>query len=139
MNILKLENILTNQSQMTREEAIIKSGQIMLENNFITEDYIVGMLKRDDELSTFIGNYIAIPHGEYEYKEDVLETGLTVLVIPEGIDWQGEEVKVVIGIAAKNDEHLDIIANIAIKLSDIETVEELIQSSPEHILDLLTN
>lgn len=137
-NILKVENIITGLNSITRQEAIQMSGNMMLDNSFITERYIEGMFSRDEELSTYIGNHIAIPHGEYEYKEEVLNTGLTMLVIPEGIEWHGEDVKIVIGIAAKNNEHLDIISNIAIKLSDMDVVDQLLTSEPHEILEILT-
>ena len=39
-------------------------------------------------------------------------TGVVVMTYPDGIDWNGDKVKLVVGIAAKGDEHLEILGRI---------------------------
>ena len=85
---------------------------MLLDSGYINERYIEGMIKRDNDFSTYIGNHIAIPHGADDYKQDISSTGLVVLTYPDGIDWNGSTVYLVVGIAAKGDEHLDILGNI---------------------------
>jgi mannitol/fructose-specific phosphotransferase system IIA component len=121
--ILKRENIRLNQPKAAREEVIFQCGQMLLDSGYIHGRYIEGMIKRDNAFSTAIGNYIAIPHGEAEYKKDIIHTGFVVLAYPEGIDWHGIPVYLVIGIAAKGDEHLDILGNI---VDCLETGEDTI-------------
>jgi mannitol/fructose-specific phosphotransferase system IIA component len=110
--ILKKENIILNQPRADREEVILRCGQMLLDSGYINERYIEGMLKRDNSFSTGIGNHIAIPHGEEDYKKDVINTGMAVLTYPCGIVWHGSPVYLVIGIAAQGDDHLDILGNI---------------------------
>ncbi|OCN05178.1 hypothetical protein A4S06_02000 [Erysipelotrichaceae bacterium MTC7] len=132
--ILNKDCIEVNCKKVERRQAIDDIGQTLLEAGFIEEPYIDGMHKRDESLTTFIGNDIAIPHGEYEVKPFVKQTGLAVKVYPEAIDWNGNPVRVVIGIAAKDSDHLDILSNIAVKLGEMDVVEELVNS---HDVDLI--
>ena len=136
---LKKDSIRLHCASCTSDEAIVAIGKVLLGDGYIDEEYIEGMLARDHSLTTFIGNMIAIPHGEYEVKQYVKETGLAVMIYPEGIDWHGEMVKIVIGIAAKNDDHMEILANIACKLCEMEVVEKIVNSEDVNfIYDVLT-
>ena len=127
--ILKKENILLNQKKADRETVIRICGKLLLDSGYVTEHYIEGMIKRDNSFSTGIGNFIAIPHSEEAYKKDIISTGIVVLTFPEGIDWHGSSVYLVIGIAAKGDEHLDIIGNIVDHLETGDDVIKLVKTS----------
>ena len=122
-DILKKQNIIMNLPKEDREKVILQCGQMLLDSGYINERYIEGMIKRDNSFSTAIGNYIAIPHGEEGYKQDIISAGMVVLTYPDGIDWHGSIVYLVIGIAAKGDEHLDILGNI---VDHLETGEDTI-------------
>ncbi|TDW20811.1 PTS system D-mannitol-specific IIA component (Fru family) [Breznakia blatticola] len=137
--ILHKDCIEINCKKVDRKQAIDDIGQTLLEAGFIEAEYIEGMHKRDESLTTFIGNDIAIPHGEYEVKPFVKQTGLAVKIYPEPIDWNGNPVRVVIGIAAKDSDHIEILSNIAMKLGDMREVEELVNSCDiEYIHSTLT-
>ena len=122
--LLKRENILLNRSKTDREEVIQRCGQMLLDSGYINERYIEGMIKRDNAFSTYIGNHIAIPHGADDYKKDIISAGMVVLTCPDGIDWNGSTVYLVIGIAARGDEHLEILGNI---VEHFETGEDTIK------------
>ncbi len=137
--ILKKQSILLNCESCTSDEAIEAIGKMLLDCDYIEEPYIAGMLQRDHALTTYIGNHIAIPHGEYEVKQYVKQTGLAVMIYPDGIEWNGEIAKIVIGIAAKNDDHMEILANIACKLCEMEVVEQIVTSNDiDFIHEVLT-
>ena len=127
--MLKKENIILNQSKADREEVIRRCGRMLLDSGYANENYIEGMIKRDNSFSTGIGNFIALPHGEDAYKKDIITTGIVVLSYPEGIDWHGTPVYLVIGIAAKGDEHLDIMGNVVDNLETGEDVLKLVKSA----------
>jgi mannitol/fructose-specific phosphotransferase system IIA component/transcriptional antiterminator len=127
--ILEKENIVLNQPRTDREEVIRRCGRMLVDSGYVTERYIEGMIKRDNSFSTGIGNFIAIPHGEEDYKKDIIATGIVVLTYPEGIDWHGTPVYLVIGIAAKGDEHLDIMGNIVDHLETGDDVIKFIKSA----------
>ena len=53
-------------------------------------------------------------------------TGLSVLQLPEGVEWNsGEIVYLVVGIAARSDEHIDVLAKLTDVLEDEATVMRL--------------
>ena len=123
------ENIFINQEIKDQNEAIEKAGQALVQSGAVTEDYIQAMKEREQVVSTFMGNGLAIPHGTDDEKSSVLQSGLTLVQIPQGIDWDGEEVKVVVGIAGKDGEHLDLLSKIAITFSEEENVERIVNAS----------
>jgi len=93
------------------------------------------MKEREQIVTTYMGNFLAIPHGTDEAKNEVLKSGLVLLHIPEGVDWDGNEAKVIVGIAGKDGEHLDILSQIAITFSEEENVEKVINAqTKEEIL-----
>ncbi|WP_086429519.1 PTS sugar transporter subunit IIA [Staphylococcus cornubiensis] len=133
-NLLRDENVLLNQSIHSQDEAIEKAGQLLVESGVVKAGYVQAMKDREQIVSTFMGNALAIPHGTDEAKNEVLASGLSLLQIPEGLDWNGEEVKVVIGIAGKYGEHLDLLSQIAITFSEEENVEKIVNAdSPQAI------
>ena len=94
------------------------------------------MLEREEMTSTFMGNFVAIPHGTDDAKKEVKETGITIIQVPNGVDFgDGNIVKLIFGIAGKGNDHLDILSNIAITVSEEENVEKIVKAtSPNDIL-----
>lgn len=133
-NLLRDENILLNQSISTQEEAIEKAGQLLVDSGVVKAGYVQTMKDREQIVSTFMGNALAIPHGTDEAKNEVIASGLSLLQIPEGLLWNGEEVKVVIGIAGKDGEHLDLLSQIAMTFSEEENIHKIVNAaSPQAI------
>lgn len=133
-NLLRDENILLNQSISTQEEAIEKAGQLLVDSGVVKAGYVQAMKDREQIVSTFMGNALAIPHGTDEAKNEVIASGLSLLQIPEGLLWNGEEVKVVIGIAGKDGEHLDLLSQIAMTFSEEENIHKIVNlASPQAI------
>ncbi|EOG9048333.1 PTS sugar transporter subunit IIA [Staphylococcus pseudintermedius] len=133
-NLLRDENILLNQSISTQEEAIEKAGQLLVDSGAVKAGYVQAMKDREQIVSTFMGNALAIPHGTDEAKNEVIASGLSLLQIPEGLLWNGEEVKVVIGIAGKDGEHLDLLSQIAMAFSEEENIRKIVNAaSPQAI------
>ncbi|MDN5303326.1 MAG: mannitol system or component [Fusobacteriaceae bacterium] len=97
----------------------------MAKLGYVGEEYYKYMLEREEKSTTYIGNNVAIPHGTLEGKAQVLKTGIVVNQYPEGIDFDGEKAYLLIGIAGKNNEHVDIISNIADVIEDEDKVLEL--------------
>jgi mannitol PTS system EIIA component len=136
--ILTKENIQLNVQLSNKEEAIRKTGEILVEKGYVAADYIEKMLEREELTSTYMGNFVAIPHGTEDAKELVKESGLSIIQAPAGVDFgDGNMVKVLIGIAGKNNEHLDILSQIAIVCSEEENIEKIVEAKDaQTILDL---
>ena len=109
------------------------------EDGYTSEKYTQAMLDKEEVFNTAIGNAVAIPHGIEASKGEVKKSGLVVMTFPDGTDWGGETVKLVIGIAGVGDEHLDILSNIAITCSDEDDVEDLLHSSADDIFNTFAN
>lgn len=138
-NLIPTENILINQAIADRDSAIEAAGSKLVEIGAVTQDYIQAMKEREGIVSTYMGNFLAIPHGTDEAKSAVLKSGIVLIQAPEGIDWDGNEVKVVVGIAGKDGEHLDLLSQIAIVFSEEENVERVINAQSAEEITTIFN
>ncbi|SEN90803.1 PTS system D-mannitol-specific IIA component, Fru family (TC 4.A.2.1.2) [Amphibacillus marinus] len=137
--ILTADNIVLGANLSSKEEAIRFTGKILVENGYVEASYVEKMLEREEITSTYIGNNVAIPHGTDDAKKAVKETGLSVVITPSGVDFNGNTVNILIGIAGKGDEHLEILSKIALVCAEEENIQKLIQaSSKEEILNLFS-
>jgi|PlaIllAssembly_1097288.scaffolds.fasta_scaffold00988_3 phosphocarrier protein FPr len=102
-----------------KTDAIRQVGQILIDAGFIEPGYVDSLLAREKVANTFLGNGIAIPHGVPKDRELIKKTGVAVLQVPDGVEWNpGDVVHLVVGIAAKSDEHLQILTNLTDVLGD---------------------
>ncbi|MDR1079332.1 MAG: PTS sugar transporter subunit IIA [Propionibacteriaceae bacterium] len=108
------------------EAAIRRCGESLVAGGYVEPAYIDSMLARQAKFSVAIGNAIAIPHGEAEGKAAIRRTGLTVSTYPDGIDWHGVDVRLVIGIAARGEEHLEFLARIADAFDEEDKVRQAV-------------
>ncbi|HJE96667.1 PTS sugar transporter subunit IIA [Ligilactobacillus acidipiscis] len=135
--------ILLNQSVPNKTEAIKLAGKLLVDAGCVEPEYVDAMIARDNDVSTYMGNFIAIPHGTDEGKQYIKKTGISVVQVPMGVDFSEDEntdntVTVVFGIAGKNNEHLDILSQIALYCSHIDNVAKLADAqSPQEVIDLL--
>ena len=123
--LLNEKNILLNLENESKEEAIIRAGNLLFNNGYVGYEYINSMLEREKRISTYIGYGVAMPHGTEFGKEQVKRAGIVVLQYPEGINFGGQKAYLLIAIAAKGEEHLEILSNIAQALGDVEAIENL--------------
>ncbi|MCU4137234.1 PTS mannitol transporter subunit IICBA [Buchnera aphidicola (Sitobion miscanthi)] len=136
------ENIILNQHANNKEEAINIVGNNLVKQGYVKSDYINSMLEREKIASTWLGESIALPHGTIEAKDSVLRTGIIFCQFPKGVHF-GEEAEdiayLVIGIAAKNNEHIMVVSNITNVLDNKDTIKKLSNTtSVKEALSLLT-
>ncbi len=136
MPILSLDRIQLNAAATDRSDAIRKTGNLLVKSGCVLPQYIEGMLKREESMSTYLGSGVAIPHGVYENKDHVLQTGISVLQLPQGVEWDegGEPVYLVIGIAAQGDEHVGVLASLAEAVEDEAVLNELIHTTDAEVV-----
>ncbi|ETS30226.1 bifunctional PTS fructose transporter subunit IIA/HPr protein [Photorhabdus temperata] len=116
---LALQNIHTGATATSKEDAIRQVAAMLAANGNVSDDYVDGMLQRERQISTYLGNGIAIPHGTINTRDLVLKTDVQVFHFPQGVEWdKGAMCYVVIGIAACSDEHLSLLRQLAHLLSD---------------------
>ncbi|MCG3722977.1 fused PTS fructose transporter subunit IIA/HPr protein [Vibrio cincinnatiensis] len=128
---LSLKDIRLEQTPSNKQEAIRSIAADLTEKKLVKSGYVQGMLNREAQNSTFLGNGIAIPHGTIDTRDLVQETGVAVHHFPHGVDWgDGNTVYVAIGIAAKSDEHLGILKQLT-KVLSADGVEERLKQAKQ--------
>ncbi|WP_080872731.1 PTS sugar transporter subunit IIA [Oceanobacillus timonensis] len=137
--IFNEKNIILNASFTDKKEAIKAAGQILVDHGYVNTAYIDDMLKREEVTSTYIGNHVSIPHGVEDSQNKIIQSGISFIQVPKGVSFgEGKKAYVIIGIAGKGDEHLDILSNIALVCAEGENIEKMRRaSSKEDIMNLL--
>ncbi|WP_038173691.1 PTS mannitol transporter subunit IICBA [Vibrio pacinii] len=134
-------NIHLGLSAANKEQAIRFAGNKLVEMGYAEPEYVDAMFEREKLVPTYLGEFIAVPHGTIEAKDKVKKTGIVICQYPAGIqftDDQQDLAKLVIGIAAKNDEHIQVITTITNALDDPEAIEKLTSTNDvDEILRIL--
>ncbi|MDF2048802.1 PTS mannitol transporter subunit IICBA [Arthrobacter sp. Cr_A7] len=135
--ILARESVILTGSATTRDAAIDEAGRLLLARGAVDEGYIAAMHEREESVSTYMGSYLAIPHGTNAAKDHIRKSAVSVIRYPEGIDWNGKQVKFVVGVAGINNEHLHILSSIAKVFTNKEQVARLeAATSEDEVLEL---
>ena len=137
--VLTLGQVRIHSGGATREEAMKEAADILEAAGAVTSAYYDAMQQREMTVSTYMGMELAIPHGTNETKDTILDSALSVVRYDGGVDWGGEPVTFVVGIAGKGDEHLEILSQIAILFSDEDEVAKLkAAQTPEELFGLVS-
>ncbi len=135
--ILVAESIVLNGTATTRDAAIDEAGRLLLDRGAVDTGYLDAMHEREESVSTYMGSYLAIPHGTNAAKDHIMKSAVSVVRYPNGIDWNGKEVKFVVGVAGINNEHLQILSSIAKVFTNKAQVAQLeAATTVEEVLDL---
>lgn len=121
----------------TKENVIRQVGQMLVDSGYVNPSYVDAMVKREESFSTYMGNELALPHGVEEAKKEIKASGIAVMIFPEGTDWGGETVKVVVGIAGVGEEHLQILSVIAEQALEEGNMERIINGSAQEVYEIL--
>ena len=136
--VLELAQIDLHGTATTSADAIDEAGRILVQTGAVTAEYPRYMHDRESVVSTYMGNFLAIPHGTNEGKDTVLASALSFVRYDDPIDWGGNPVRFVVGIAGKDGGHMDVLSRIALIFSDEEQVDRLlVAETPEEVLELL--
>lgn len=128
-SIFDVQNIKLNVACASKTEAIEMAGEILIDRGYVDQAYLPSMMAREELASTYMGNYVAIPHGTDESKKLVLSSGLSLLQIPESVSFGPDKpVKLVIGIAGKDGEHMDLLQKIALVCSEESNVDRIVNA-----------
>lgn len=124
--VLTRDNVRIHAGSATRDEALREAAGILEAAGAVTGDYLEAMKAREETVSTYMGNGLAIPHGTDAAKDAVLGSALAVIRYDGGVEWgDGDVATFVVGIAGKGDAHLEILQSVAIQFGDDDTVARL--------------
>ncbi|SEH24552.1 PTS mannitol transporter subunit IICBA [Selenomonas sp. KH1T6] len=126
-SLLELKDVKLGLKSVSKEEAIRSAGEALVAAGCVDHDYVEGMLRREEDISTYVGKGIAIPHGENAVKESIHRSGIVVQQYPEGVKFGKDTAHIIVGIAGKDNDHLSILAGIASTMDECsdEELEEL--------------
>ena len=134
-------NIFLGLQATSNEQAIRFAGEQLVKGGYVQPEYVEAMLAREQLTSTYLGESIAVPHGTIEAKDRVLKTGIVFCQYPAGIRWGDDEddaARLVIGIAARNNEHINVITKLTTALDEEGVIDRLANtSSVEEVLSIL--
>ena len=140
-DVLIRESIQTNKSFTDNKQATVAAGNILFENGYVELEYIDSMLEKleTQSFATYIGNGVAIPHAMAEGSKYVKNTGISIIQVPDGVEWNEERAYIVVGIAANSDDHMNVLASLADAIEDPEEAKKLwSETSVDKIFDLLS-
>ena len=138
MEVLPREAIRLGLAAGSKEDAILATGRILEELGAVDTGYADAMLERERSMSTSVGEGFAIPHGTDESRVLIRRTALSFAQFPAGIEWGEDRVFVCIGIAARDDAHLEILASLANILVEPEHANQLREAAdPDVVLAVL--
>jgi len=123
-----------------RDDAIRQAGAALVEAGAVDPSYVDAMLERENSVSTFVGEGVAIPHGTLAGKDAVKDDAIVVLRFPDGVDWDGNPVSVAVGIAAKGNGHIALLSQLATVLLDPDKAAALREASTaDQVYELLAS
>lgn len=125
-DLLLEENIFIGKEFASKEEAIRFAGEALVKAGYVEDSYVDAMIDREGITTTYMGNNVAIPHGTEEAKKAVIKSGFTVIQVPNGVDFDGEQAKLIFGIAGKDGTHLEILSGIAVICSEQVNVDQMV-------------
>ena len=140
MEVLTGEMVFLGAQAADKVDAIRQAGDVLIKTGCVAPSYVAGMLARERVMSTYLGSGIAIPHGERADLRSVYRTGVSVLQLPEGVEWEPDErAFLVIGLASTGDEHVAVLANLVELLQNPESITRLVHTTdPMVIVERLT-
>ncbi|MEU4509621.1 PTS sugar transporter subunit IIA [Nonomuraea wenchangensis] len=124
-DLLDPRAVLLHERAPDREAAIRRCGRALVEVGAVAEPYVAAMLERERSISTYVGEGVAIPHGTNASKDDILRDALCFIRFPDRVDWDGEQVTVCVGIAAREGGHVPLLAALAEILLDPDRARTL--------------
>ncbi|GAB2642162.1 PTS mannitol transporter subunit IICBA [Vibrio panuliri] len=139
---IQAENIHLGLQATSKQEAIEFAGNKLVELGYAEPEYVAAMFEREKLVPTYLGESIAVPHGTIEAKDKVKKTGIVICQYPSGVQFTDDKedvAKLVIGIAAKNDEHIQVITTITNALDEPDAIDTLTSTTDvNQILDILS-
>ncbi len=125
------EQVFLNQQLSNKAQVLEFIAQQMLALGLVNGDYSNALKAREEKVSTYLLNGVAIPHGTNEAKALVVKSGVVVVQIPQGLLWNehGDMVKLAVGIAATGDDHLPLLQKLTAVVMDKDLSQQLASTS----------
>lgn len=139
-SVTSIEAITLGEEAQTQSEAIDRVAGMLFDVGAVEAGYGDSMRAREEVISTFLGNGIALPHCTYEDRGLIKRTSLVLAQYPAGIPWGDEDdvAYLVFGLAAVGEEHLAVMSHLAEVLDDEDLCNRLaVTTDSEFVRDTL--
>ncbi|KAA8734798.1 phosphoenolpyruvate--protein phosphotransferase [Acinetobacter qingfengensis] len=138
MLALDIQHVRMNQRAANKAEALQCLVNILVEDQLVTPQYLEGLQAREQQSATYLGQGIAIPHGTPQSRQHILKTGVRLAHFPDGVIWDGENtIYLAIVIAAKSDEHLQVLQILTRALLNDISEQVKIADTQQQLIELL--
>lgn len=127
--VLSPTAVVVGATATSRDDAIELVGSMLVTDGRVTAAYIDEMREREQIISTYLGNGIALPHGTNEARTAVLKTGLAVAQFPAGVAWGEDCAFLVVGLAATSEEHVGVLSRLATIIEDDALAQRLARTT----------
>lgn len=132
------KNIVLNASFADKREAINACADLLIRRGYADESYRQDMFDRDADVSVYIGNGVALPHGLASSKQSIKTSGICFVQVPKGVDFDGKTAYLLVGVAGKGEEHVELLGKIATILCEEENLSALKKTtSKKEVLKIL--
>jgi phosphocarrier protein FPr len=123
----------------SREEALRLADSELARKRAVDAGFLNALIERERELSTWVGAGVALPHINRRDSHLVRKSCFHILQFPDGVKWdKGRVAFLVVVVAAKDNEHLDILSAMANLLDDERLVDRLsVAKSSQEFIALL--
>ena len=125
--LLKKENVKFIEGAEKWKEAILQSGNLLVSNKKVTSEYVKEMIELVEKHGPYIviEEGIAMPHAGIS--ENVLETGIALLVVKEKVALpEGRNANIFLSFAAKNkNDNIDIMNDLFELITKHKFIDEV--------------
>ena len=125
--LLKKENVKFIDEAENWKEAIFQSGDLLVSNKKVTSEYVEEMIELVEKHGPYIvlEEGIAMPHAGIS--ENVLETGISLLVVNEKVSLpEGRNANIFLSFAAKNkNDNIDIMNDLFELITKYEFIDKV--------------
>ena len=125
--LLKKENVKFIEKTEDWKEAILQSGNLLVSNRKVTSEYVKEMIELVEKHGPYIviEEGIAMPHAGIS--ENVLETGISLLVVKESVALpEGRNANIFLSFAAKNkNDNIDIMNDLFELITKHKFIDEV--------------
>lgn len=125
--LLKKENVKFIDEAENWKEAIFQSGELLVSNKKVTSEYVHEMIELVEKHGPYIvlEEGIAMPHAGIS--ENVLETGISLLVVNEKVSLpEGRNANIFLSFAAKNkNDNIDIMNDLFELITKYEFIDKV--------------
>ena len=136
-DIMPEKNIVLDASFRTKKEAINACADLLIAGGYASPEYRKEMFARDEDVSVYMGNGVALPHG-LTMSDSIKHSGICFIQVPQGVDFDGNKVYLIVGLAGKGEEHIQLLGKIAQSLTEEGNIDKLrTATDKQQIIDIL--